>query len=196
MLEPGVSDVEAERAAFLDRDGVLIKAMVHDGRPHPPGSTDELEVLPGVVEACAALRTAGLRLVCVTNQPDIARGLTSASTVNEQNHVLESVLGLDAVLVCPHDDGDDCPCRKPRPGLLLEGAARFDLDLRSSVMVGDRWRDVEAGRNAGCHTVFIEQHYAERRPVAPDLTVGSLLEATPWILEAAGRHEPGVQEQP
>ena len=160
MLETVAFDMPVERAAFLDR-----------------------EVLPGVIEACGHLRTAGLRLVCVTNQPDITRNLTSASIVDEQNRKLESLLNLDAVLVCPHDDDDDCPCRKPRPGLLLEGAKLFGLDLPTCVMVGDRWRDIEAGQNAGCRTVFLDYCYAERRPVAPDLTVDSLLESVPWILK-------------
>lgn len=195
MPAPGGSEVATERGAFLDRDGVLARAVVRQGCPHPAGSTEQLEVLPGVVDACGALRAAGLRLVCVTNQPDIARGFIAASIVNEQNALLESVLGLDAVLVCPHDDVDDCACRKPRPGLLLDGAARFGIDLQASVMVGDRWRDVDAGQNAGCRTVFIEHHYAERRPVRPDLTVGSLAEATPWILRVVGLHEPRIQEQ-
>ena len=183
MLETVAFDMPVERAAFLDRDGVLIKTSVREGRPYPLATTEEFEVLPGVIEACGHLRAAGLRLVCVTNQPDITRNLTSASIVDEQNRKLESLLNLDAVLVCPHDDDDDCPCRKPRPGLLLEGAKLFGLDLPTCVMVGDRWRDIEAGQNAGCRTVFLDYCYAERRPVAPDLTVDSLLESVPWILK-------------
>lgn len=195
MPGPGVSDVALARAAFLDRDGVLIRTDVRAGRPHPVASVGDLEILPGVAEACAVLRSAGLRLLCVTNQPDIARGVTSASIVDEQNGLLASALGLDAVLVCPHDDADGCDCRKPAPGLLIEGAARFGINLGASVMVGDRWRDIEAGHATGCHTVFIDNHYDERQPVAPDLSVGSLLEATPWILKAVNPNQPGIQEQ-
>jgi D-glycero-D-manno-heptose 1,7-bisphosphate phosphatase len=189
-----VSDVAGARAAFLDRDGVLIETEVRSGRPHPAATVEELELLPGVSDACSTLRTAGMRLICVTNQPDIARGIVAASTVAAQNAALEAALGLDAVLMCPHDDVDVCSCRKPAPGLLIEGAERFDIDLRSSVMVGDRWRDIEAGHSAGCHTVFIDNHYDERQPTGPDLVVGSLLEAIPWILETVNPNEHGIQE--
>ncbi|MCU1459791.1 MAG: histidinol-phosphate phosphatase family protein [Actinomycetia bacterium] len=182
------------RAAFLDRDGVLIRTDVRGGRPHPVATVAELELLPGVVEACGILRGAGLRLLCVTNQPDIARGVTTGAAVDEQNEWLASTLRLDAVLVCPHDDADACSCRKPLPGLLVRGAEQFGIDLGRSVMVGDRWRDIEAGRAAGCHTVFIDNRYDERQPVSPDLTVRSLLEATPWMLEAVDPQRPEPRE--
>jgi D-glycero-D-manno-heptose 1,7-bisphosphate phosphatase len=170
---------------FLDRDGVLNRAAIVDGVPRPPANIDELEVLEGVTGACAALHAAGLILVVVTNQPDIARGTIDPESVAALNDELAARLRLDAVLVCPHDDDDDCSCRKPRPGLLLEGAQRYALDLTRSFMVGDRWRDVEAGQRAGSQTVFLDHGYAERRPDHPDLTVASLAEAVPWILGRA-----------
>jgi D-glycero-D-manno-heptose 1,7-bisphosphate phosphatase len=172
---------ESRRAVFLDRDGVLIRAIVRDRRAYPARSMGELEILPGVVETCAELHDAGFLLICVTNQPDIARGTTSAETVAELNDHLRDALGLDDVLVCPHDDADDCECRKPRPGMLLEAAERWGIDLAASVMVGDRWRDIEAGRSAGCRTVFIRYGYDEPEPDAPDLIVDDLPMASHWI---------------
>jgi D-glycero-D-manno-heptose 1,7-bisphosphate phosphatase len=169
-------------AVFLDRDGVLNAPVVHDGLPYPPRSTAELELLPGVAEACAALTDAGFRLICVSNQPDIARGTLPSRVVAEINAQLQARLGLDDIVICPHDDADLCACRKPRPGMLLEAAARLDLDLMRSVTVGDRWRDVEAGRSAGTLTVFIDRGYAEPAPVGVDLTVGELEEAVGWII--------------
>jgi len=171
-------------AALLDRDGVLNEPHVVEGRPRPPASVAELVLAAGAAGACARLHEAGLLLVVVTNQPDLARGTADAHSVDEINRELRRRLPLDDVLVCPHDDGDRCGCRKPAPGLLHQAAARWAIDLTRSVMVGDRWRDVEAGRRAGCATVFVDRGYDEPRPMAPDLVVSSLEEAVSWILRA------------
>lgn len=169
------------KAVFLDRDGVLNRATVRDGRPYPPGSLAELEVPPGVKEACAALRASGFLLVVVTNQPDISRGTQSRQSVDEINLYLQRELQLDAVRVCAHDDADRCACRKPAPGLLLDAARDFGIDLGKSFMVGDRWRDIEAGRQAGVRSVLIDYQYQEKR-VSPDYIVQNLSDAADWIL--------------
>jgi D-glycero-D-manno-heptose 1,7-bisphosphate phosphatase len=174
-------------AVFLDRDGVLNRAVVREGRPHPPDDLSALEVLPGAAEACATLRAAGFLLIVVTNQPDIARGTRTRDEIDTINRRLSELLPVDEFRICPHDDADRCECRKPSPGLILVAGRERGLDLRRSVMVGDRWRDVEAGKRAGCWTVFVDHGYTERRPEAPDLTVKSLGEAVPWILATASR---------
>jgi D-glycero-D-manno-heptose 1,7-bisphosphate phosphatase len=179
----GASEAATRPAVFLDRDGVLNRAHVVDGVPHPPDSVQQLELLPGVEEACRRLREAGLLLIVVTNQPDVARGTQTLQEVEALNRELGSRLPLDEIRVCPHDDADECECRKPAPGMLLDAARERGIDLERSVMVGDRWRDVEAGRRAGCKTVFIDWGYSERAPEAPDLIVRQLDEAVPWILE-------------
>jgi D-glycero-D-manno-heptose 1,7-bisphosphate phosphatase len=124
-----------------------------------------------------------LALVCVTNQPDIARGTQDVATVAAMNERLRELLGLDDIVVCPHDDEDGCVCRKPRPGMILDAARRLDLDVSRSVTVGDRWRDIEAGRAAGTWTVFVDCGYTERQPDRPDLIVEGLKEAVPWIID-------------
>ncbi len=195
MNPPGDSSETQEpakrRAVFLDRDGVLNRAVVVDGKPLPPASVEELELLPGVEQACRELHEAGLLLIVVTNQPDVARGTQTMATVGELNRELSSRLPLDEIRVCPHDDADRCRCRKPAPGMLLDAAREHGIELERSVMVGDRWRDIEAGRRAGCATVFLDSGYSERSPEGPDLTVGTLGEAVPWILErsAEGRSD-------
>jgi D-glycero-D-manno-heptose 1,7-bisphosphate phosphatase len=171
-----------KRAVFLDRDGVLNRAFVVDGVPHPPRGVQDLQILPGVVEATRSLKQAGLLLVVVTNQPDIARGQTTRAEVDAIHQQLRQQLPLDDVRVCPHDDADRCDCRKPAPGLLLAAARDHDIDLPASVTVGDRWRDVEAGQRAGTRTVYVAAGYQERAPAAYDLAVASLAEAAPWIL--------------
>jgi D-glycero-D-manno-heptose 1,7-bisphosphate phosphatase len=137
-----------------------------------------------VPEACETLRRAGFVLLVVTNQPDIARGTQDEGVVDEIHDLLLDTLPIDAIYVCPHDDGDGCACRKPNPGMLLEAAHDRNLNLLRSFMVGDRWRDVEAGRRAGCRTVFIDRGYEESAPANPDAIVSDLRQAADWITAA------------
>jgi len=175
-------DRGTRRAVFLDRDGVINRAMVRDGKPYPPATVDAVEILPGVADGLARLHDAGFRLVVVTNQPDIARGTQGRDVVDAIHAHLASMLPIDEFRVCAHDDRDACACRKPKPGLLEDAARAADIDLAASFMVGDRWRDIEAGRTAGCRTVFIDYHYEERRPENPDVIVPSFPDAVDWIL--------------
>jgi D-glycero-D-manno-heptose 1,7-bisphosphate phosphatase len=177
-------------AVFLDRDGVLNAAVVRDRRPYPPATPADVMILPGVRGAIDTFRAAGLMSVVVTNQPDIARGMTTADDVAAINNLVTEQTGVDAVVVCPHDDADDCMCRKPRPGMILAAAAEHGVDLRHSVMVGDRWRDIEAGQAALLPTVFVDRRYDERRPRDASLVVGELAEAVPWILKTTTRGQP------
>jgi D-glycero-D-manno-heptose 1,7-bisphosphate phosphatase len=170
------------RAVFLDRDGVINRALVREGKPYPPASLAEMEVLPGVARALAALREAGFLLIVVTNQPDVARGTTSREVVEEINKHLAARLAIDEFRTCFHDSGDGCDCRKPLPGALLAAAKTHGIDLGKSYMVGDRWRDTEAGQRAGCKTIFIDYGYDEKKPESVDYRVRSLMEATQIIL--------------
>ena len=172
-------------AVFLDRDGVLNAATLLDGRPYPPTSAAEVTILPGVPAALAALRDAGYAIVVVTNQPDVARGTRTRAGIEAIHARLRAELPVDAIYCCFHDDGDECACRKPRPGMLLEAARELSLDLAASFMVGDRWRDTEAGAAVGCRTAFVDHGYAERRPQRFDRKVSSLAEAAAWILRGA-----------
>ena len=176
------------RAAFLDRDGVLNRAIVKDGKPYPPGALIDLEILPDAPAALEALRGAGLLLIGVTNQPDVARGTQRREVVESMHAALLDALPLDDLFVCYHDERDGCDCRKPRPGLLIRAAAKHGIDLGSSFLVGDRWKDVGAARAAGCTAILIDYGYAESGPEggAPDRTVGSLSEAAEWILKQLG----------
>ena len=175
------------RAVFLDRDGVLNAALERDGRPYPPASVAELVILPGVAGALADLKNAGFLLVVVTHQPDVARGTTTRAAVEAIHAALRAALPLDAISSCFHDDGDRCACRKPAPGLLLDAARARDVDLSRSFMVGDRWRDTEAGAAAGCRTVFVDHGWREKRPERYDAKVSSLAEAAAWILSGGAQ---------
>ncbi len=178
------------RAVFLDRDGVINRAVVRDGKPYPPTDLSQLEVLPGVAESLGRLRAAGYRLIVVTNQPDVARGAQTRAAVEAIHaELLARGLPIDNFRVCYHDDADGCDCRKPKAGLLLAAAREEGLELAASFLVGDRWRDVEAGKQAGCTTVFIDYRYAEPERSQPHMRVRSLAEAADWILGRTNEKE-------
>jgi D-glycero-D-manno-heptose 1,7-bisphosphate phosphatase len=167
-------------AVFLDRDGVLNRAIVRDGRPYPPASVGELVIAPDAAEALARLKSAGYQLVVVTNQPDVARGDQGREAVEAINAAIAAALPIDEVRVCYHDDADRCACRKPQPGLLVQQPA---YHLSRSVMIGDRWRDIEAGRRARVRAAVLIDYGYDERQVEPDVRVGSLGLAVDWILK-------------
>lgn len=179
-----------KRALFLDRDGTLIEEA------HFLSRADQVRLLAGSIEALRFAKKAGLTTVLVTNQSAVGRGrLREVELQKIHSHLRELVESsgarLDAVYFCPHhpeavieEYRRICPCRKPEPGMLLQAAADLDLDLAGSLMVGDRLRDVEAGRRAGCLTALVETGYGaeewrRRTPTdpQPDLVATDLLQA-------------------
>ena len=171
------------RAVFLDRDGVINQAIIRDEKPYPPATIDELVIAPEARGSLDDLKRAGFILIVVTNQPDVARGLQTLEAVETIHTALRKALPLDDFFVCIHDDWAHCDCRKPQPGLLFKASREYDVDLSRSFMIGDRWRDVEAGANAGCATIWIDNGYRERQPsVEPSAMVKSLRAAADWIL--------------
>ena len=183
MGEHQVEKTARHRAVFLDRDGVLNRAVLRNGRPHPPGTLEEFELLPGVEEACALLKQAGYLLVVVTNQPDVGRGTQSPAVVEAMHRKMAALLPLDRIEVC-WDAGDTTSQRrKPAPGMLLSASQDLGIDLQKSYVVGDRWRDINAGVAAGCAaTFFIDYGYKEELRMPPDYKVASLLDAAKVIL--------------
>jgi transaldolase len=171
-------------AVFLDRDGVLNMTEVRDGKPFPPADAESLIIIPEAAEALGALKVCGFVLVCVTNQPDVARGTRSLANVEAMNRKVRDLLPLDDLWVCLHDNNDHCPCRKPKPGMLLAAAEKWSIDLAQSWMIGDRAGDVAAGQAAGCRTVFLDRGYDEARPIpAADYTCQELGPAAAHILD-------------
>ena len=188
----GIGEV---KTVFLDRDGVLNKMYVVDGTPHPPDNAGQLEIYPDVPDALRRLNEAGYLLIVVTNQPDVARGTTTLASVHEIDAVLAAALPVAEFVVCPHDDAANCPCRKPKPGMVLDAARRHGSDLARSFMVGDRWRDIDCGASAGVRTVWIDRGVKERAPDhAPDFVTHSLAGAADWILADEGlvRQTPSI----
>lgn len=170
------------RAVFLDRDGVINANLERDGRPVAPTTLAEFRLLPGVEHAVQQLKELGYLVIVVTNQPDVANGLSERATVEAMHDVIRARLPIDDVRTCFHNDAAGCDCRKPKPGLIFAAAAEHGIDLPRSYMVGDRWRDVAAGRSAGCFTIFIDYSYQQDGPNFPNVVAKSLSEAAMIIL--------------
>jgi D-glycero-D-manno-heptose 1,7-bisphosphate phosphatase len=172
-------------AVFLDRDGVLNRAIVRDGKPCAPIQLEEFQVLPEAEGACWRLKQAGFLLIVVTNQPEVARGRQTPERVDAMHALLRARVPVDDIRVCFHDSVDGCRCRKPQPGMLVDAAKDWEIELTESFIIGDRWVDIEAGFAASCRTVFIDRQYVEplRRP--PEYSASCLDDAVDWILTKA-----------
>src|SRR5258707_11733102 len=129
-------DAVKNKAVFLDRDGVLNQAVVRNGKPYPPATASELVLTPNAKSALRELKAQGFFLLVVTNQPDVAKGITTRAAVEEINRKLAAELPLDDVFICSHQDKDHCDCRNRKPGMILEGARNDNEDLPESFMVG------------------------------------------------------------
>ena len=172
---------------FLDRDGVINYALSHNGVPSAPLTLAEFQLLSGVTDALHRLRDAGFLLIVVTNQPDVARGHASRQEVETVHARLREMLPLDDIRVCYHDDCDRCACRKPAPGMLYAAAVEREIALGQSYLVGDRWRDIEAGHRAGCTTILVDSGHGEPATIEPDIRMRDLDHAARWIVSRAQR---------
>lgn len=175
---------EVNRGVFLDRDGVLNKAIVRDGKAYSPKSREEFVLADDAVGAVAALHEAGFKVIVITNQPDIARGELNPADLDWMTGKILSETKVDEVLVCPHDDHHVCSCRKPSPGMLLEGAKKWNIVLAESYMIGDGWKDMDAGKRAGCKCLLIDAEY--NKGVSADGHVSCLMDAVKQILKEEG----------
>lgn len=178
------------KAVFLDRDGVINEVLLVEGIPATPKKVEDFRILPGVKEALSALKRAGYLTFVATNQPDIPRGTLPRDELDKMHAVLASSLPVDKIYVCAHDNQDACDCRKPKPGMLLQAAEEWGLDLAASYMIGDRWKDIEAGAAVGCTTILVQSPcsheqppHGRRRTVRSDHTVQNLRQAVEIILK-------------
>jgi D-glycero-D-manno-heptose 1,7-bisphosphate phosphatase len=172
------------RAVFLDRDGVINKVILRDGKPFSPRSLEEFVLNDGIRETVSLLKDNGFKVIVVSNQPDVARGDISRNVLDRMTQLMTQEIPFDDIYICPHDDQDQCSCRKPKPGMLLEAARKWNIDLEHSYFIGDTWKDIEAGKVAGCKTILLDVIY--NREVTCDFRVKSLFEATSIILASLG----------
>ena len=147
------------RGIFFDRDGVINKVILKGGKPFSPRKFSEFEILPEVEETLNILKKKGFINIIVTNQPDVARKLIEVEELNKMHAMLKLLLTIDEIMVCPHDDIDKCNCRKPKPGMLYDAARKYNINLKESYIVGDTWKDIEAGKKANCKTIIIDMPY-------------------------------------
>jgi D-glycero-D-manno-heptose 1,7-bisphosphate phosphatase len=143
---------------------------------------EDFELYPGVVEAILKLKSADFLTIIVTNQPDVSRGWVEEERVHLINNKIRELISIDDIKICFHDNSSNCECRKPMPGMLLEAASEWDIDLSKSFMVGDRFGDVSAGVSAGCVTILVGEGDLKGEHPEPDYRASSLLEAAAKIL--------------
>jgi D-glycero-D-manno-heptose 1,7-bisphosphate phosphatase len=176
----GIDEMK-HRGIFLDRDGVINKVIIRDGKVYSPQSKDEFSLVDDAAHAVQALKVAGFKVIVVTNQPDIARCKLSKADFDWMTECVMRETGVDDVVVCPHDDHDRCHCRKPKTGMLVNSAKKWDINLARSYMIGDSWKDIEAGKGAGCTCLLIDAEY--NKDFDYQLRVKSLSEAAELILK-------------
>jgi D-glycero-D-manno-heptose 1,7-bisphosphate phosphatase len=164
------------KAVFLDRDGVINRMYFRKGAYRSPQAMSEWAYFDGVHSTLEALRDRGYLLIVCTNQPDVARGWLAREQVDEFHRDIEARLPVTRIYACFHDDASACVCRKPKPGMLLQGSQEFDVDLARSWMVGDRWKDIEAGRAAGCRTIYLRHDYDREASGGADFEIRVLPE--------------------
>ena len=169
------------KAVFLDRDGVINEVNIKNGLPFSPNSLDDLSIFPGVKEAIIKLKKLNFICLVVTNQPDVSRGKITKEEVIKINQFIINETNVDEFFICYHDDLDNCNCRKPKPGLLLNAAKKWNIDFKSSYLIGDRWRDINAGNAVGCNTIFLDYGYNDIKPQKPNFVTDSLIKASEII---------------
>jgi len=170
------------KAVFFDRDGVINQTVFRKGAHRAPADLSEFAYVEGVLETLPVLHARGYQLLVCTNQPDVARGWQPLERVLEFHRKIVADLPVARVYACFHDDAQDCACRKPKPGLLLQGRDELEIDLARSFMIGDRWKDIEAGRAAGCRTVYLRHPHDSEDPHAPDFEITRIAQLLDIIL--------------
>jgi D-glycero-D-manno-heptose 1,7-bisphosphate phosphatase len=150
------------KAIFIDRDGVINQLVSRDGGKYSPRLVTDFQIFPSVPDAIKQIRGAGYLVVVVTNQPDISRGHLKPNVLDEMHKLLRAICQVDAIYVCPHDNSDNCLCRKPLPGMLLQAATDLSIDLNNSWMIGDRATDMQAGNAVGLSNIFIASGQEQR----------------------------------
>lgn len=166
----------ANKAVFLDRDGIINKSIIKNGKPYPPQGIEDFEWTDGIKQALESLKKEGFILIVFTNQPDVSRGTQSVEQVEKFHRYIKSQLPIDKIYACYHENLDNCECRKPKPGMILTGQAEYDIELSQSYAVGDRWRDIDAGNASGCQTIFLDYGYDEELRSQPDFVIKEIKE--------------------
>jgi D-glycero-D-manno-heptose 1,7-bisphosphate phosphatase len=173
-----------KQAVFIERDGVLNAAKVEKQQQVTPLTLEEFRLYEDAAPLLRSLKAAGLLLIVTTNQPGLSRGYQSRRELDRMHERLRKVFPLDDILVCPHDETDRCPCRKPKPGLLTEAAFKWHLNLDRSFVISDKWQDAEAARIAGCTSLLLQSPWVGK--VHRDFLLPDLAAIVDKILQLSG----------
>lgn len=166
-----------KKAIFLDRDGVINNTIIVNKKPYPPTRMGEIHVIDGIKDLIKMWHDKGYLVIVITNQPDIGRNVVNVRTVNKINNFLKYEVLFDDLFMCPHRDRDNCECRKPKTGLFRKASDKYGIDFKESYMIGDRWKDIDAGKRIGCkNLIFIDYNYEEKKPDSQDYTFSSIKE--------------------
>ena len=171
------------KAIFLDRDGVINRGFVVNGKSYAPRRIEDFKLLPYVKESIKKLINNGFLIIIVTNQPDISNGLLSLDVLHLMHNKLRKKLAVTDIYFCPHSKNENCECRKPKPGMIVAAAKKYKINFSKSFLVGDRASDIEAGKKVGCRLIFINRNYKEPKPISQEKTVNNLKRATHYILK-------------
>jgi len=177
-----ISQAKINKAIFLDRDGVINLPIILDKAPYPPQDIYQLIIIPHIANTLLTLTKLGYLNIIVTNQPDVARGIQTKAKVERINNFLLGALSIDDIFVCYHDNKDNCSCRKPKAGMLLKAAKKYNIDFSKSWMIGDRTTDIEAGKKVGCKTIFIDYNYKETKSIKSDYIIKNVNNITNIVL--------------
>ena len=145
-----------KRAVFIERDAILNEVRSGPKQQISPLTLEEFKVIASAEGPLKKLKAAGFLLIVTTNQPGLSRGYQSRRDLDRMHDILRRTFPLDDIMVCPHDENDHCPCRKPRPGLLIEAAFKWHLNLDHSFVISNKWQDAEAARTAGCTSLLLK----------------------------------------
>ena len=145
-----------KRAVFIERDAILNEVRTGPKHQITPLTLEEFKVNKDAEAPLKKLKAAGFVLIATTNQPGLSRGYQSRRDLDRMHDLLRRTFPLDDIMICPHDESDHCPCRKPRPGLLIEAAFKWQLNLDHSFVISDKWQDSEAARTAGCTSLLLQ----------------------------------------
>jgi D-glycero-D-manno-heptose 1,7-bisphosphate phosphatase len=162
------------KAVFLDRDGTLIVDQAYLHKP------SQVEILPGVIPALRAIQSAGYLLIIISNQSGVGRGYFTLEEVDKVNHHLGNLLNKHGIKIsgtyyCPHRPNEQCSCRKPEPGMVIQAIKEYKIDASHSYLVGDKWTDVEAAIAAGVEPVWLTKEFNDVNKHPRSITVTNSL---------------------
>jgi D-glycero-D-manno-heptose 1,7-bisphosphate phosphatase len=170
------------RAVFIDRDGIINKAIVVNRKPFSPVDIYEFKILPKAKKALKTFKKLNLMNIIITNQPDIKTGKQLSKDLDKIHNWMMINLDIDEILVCKHDDNDNCNCRKPKTGMIEQAVEKYQINISQSYLIGDRWKDIQCGQKAGCkENFFVNYNYNETRPKMPYIVVKSLYECSQYL---------------